>query len=303
MALSLCFRLAICLGLLLPALPAAAAPLRLSGSDGGELVLVAPARRIVALAPHFTDSLLALGARAQVVGVIDDHEQRGVHARSRGGLPLVGDAAGLNYERLLALKPDLVLAWGAGTPAAWIARLRQLGMPVLVLEAPVLADLPREIELLGLATGREAEATRQAADARAQLARLAAGGSGPRLRFFYEAWRQPLYSLDGGHLLSQAMALCGADNILPPGPVAAPLVSPEFVLRENPGVIVVAATGAAASQAYWNRFGTLAAVRDRRWLILDDPRLTRPGPGMLAAMAPLCRQISNWRRLSAGKPR
>lgn len=287
---------------LLPSLSAAA--LRLPGSDGVAVELQRPAQRIVSLSPHFTDALLALGARQQVAGVIDDHARRGAHVRSRDGLPVVGDAGALNYERLLALRPDLVLAWGGGTPAPWVARLRELGLPVLVLQARYLADLPREIEALGRATGREAAAATQSAAASAQLHRLAGlGGDGPRLRFFYEAWRQPLYSLEGGHLLSQLLALCGADNILPPGPVAAPLVSAEFVLREDPDVLVVAAEAAGASHAFWGRFPRLAAVREAQWLLLDDPRLSRPGVGMLSAAEPACRQISHWRKRKAVKTR
>lgn len=288
------------LGVLLPALlllsPAWAAP-RLPGADGVVVALAAPAERIVSLAPHLTDTLLALGARARIVGVVDDHEQRGVHARSRDGLPLVGDAAGLNFEVVLALRPDLVLAWGSGTPRAWVERLRTLGLPVLVLESRQLADLPREITLLGLASGHDVAARQQAGALTLQLARLAReGGEGPRLRYFYQAWRQPLYSLNAGHLLSQALALCGADNIIAAGPVAAPLVSPELVLRENPDILFFGAADAVASQAYWGRFESLHAVRQRQWLALDDRRLTRPGSGMLSAVLPVCRQISIWRK-------
>lgn len=292
--------------LLLPLLllsPASAAS-RLPGADGVDLALVAPAGRIVSLAPHLTDTLLALGARPQIVGVVDDHEQRGAHARSREGLPLVGDAAGLNFEVVLALRPDLVLAWGSGTPRAWIERLRALGLTVLVLESRQLADLPREITLLGQASGHDAAARQQAGVLLAQLARLAAeGGEGPRLRYFYQAWRQPLYSLNAGHLLSQALALCGADNIIAAGPVAAPLVSPELVLRENPDILLFSAADAVASQAYWGRFESLHAVRQRQWLALDDRRLTRPGPGMLSAVQPVCRQIAIWRKRNSIKPR
>lgn len=295
------------LGVLLLALlllsPALAAS-RLPGADGVDVALAAPAGRIVSLAPHLTDTLLALGARAQIAGVVDDHEQRGAHARSREGLPLVGDAAGLNFEVVLALRPDLVLAWGSGTPRAWIERLRTLGLPVLVLESRQLADLPREIILLGQASGRDVVARQQAGALRLQLARLAAeGGEGPRLRYFYQAWRQPLYSLNAGHLLSQALALCGADNIIAAGPVAAPLVSPELVLRENPDFLLFSATDADASQAYWGRFESLHAVQQRQWLALDDRRLTRPGPGMLSAVQSVCRQISIWRKRNSIKPR
>lgn len=278
----------------------------LTDADGLSLSLslAAPAQRIVTLAPHFTDALLALGARAQIVAVADDHEQRGAHGRSLSGYPVISDAASINYERILGLKPDLVLAWGSGTPRAWITQLRRLGLPVFVMEPRTLADIAREIEQLGLLSGHEAAARQQAEAIRMRIHQLAHdAGKGPRLRYFYQVWRQPLYSLGGHHPLSQALALCGADNIVPPGPVAAPLLSPEFVLGQNPDVMLFNRDEAAASVAYWSRFPTLRAMRARQWLVLDDKRLTRPGPGMLSAIAPVCAQIAMWRKRSDIKER
>lgn len=295
-------RFLLLLALLLP-FPPALAEMRLDGSDGVTVTLPAPARRIVSLAPHLTDTLLAIGARARLAGAIDDRERLGAGARP-DGLPVVGDAGGLNYEAVLALRPDLVLAWGGGTPRAWIERLRALGLPVLVLEARRLEDIAGELLLLGRAADAEAAAAREAATLHRRLDRLRAqGAAGHRLTYFYQAWRQPLYTLHGGHLLSQALALCGADNIVPPGPVAAPLVGPELVLRSDPDVLVVAATDLAASRAWWGRFGSLSAVRGQRFLGVDDPRLTRPGPGMLSAVEPVCTQFSTWRKQPPPKSR
>lgn len=282
----------------------ARAELRLVDSENRTLVLAAPAQRIVTLAPHFTDTLLGFGARSQIAAVVDDHEQRGAHATSLSGFPVVADAASINYEKVLALKPDLVLAWGSGTPRAWIAQLRRLGLPVFVLEAKRLDDIARELEQIGQLSGHETEGRRQAAQVRAQLRRLAERyGAGPRLRYFHQVWRQPLYSLNAGHLLSQALALCGADNIVPAGPVAAPLVSPEFVLQRNPDLLIFNGADAADSIAYWSRFARLAAVQRRQWLALDDRRLTRPGADMPAAVEAVCAQIASWRKRKADNPR
>lgn len=283
---------------------AAQARLAARGSDGEVVTLAQPAQRIVSLAPHLTDLLLALGAREHIVGVVDDHEQRGAHAHSRSGFPVVADAASINYERVLALKPDLVLAWGSGTPAAWVAQQRRLGIPVLVMEAATLAGVAQQIEQLGRLSGRDAAARQQATAFRKALAALArATPTGPRLRYFYQAWRQPLYSLNANHLLSQALGLCGADSIVPPSAVAAPLISPEFVLRENPDILLFNHSDAAASWRYWRRFASLTAVRRQQWLALDDPRLTRPGPDMLSAIRPVCAQIATWRKQTAIKQR
>lgn len=290
--------------LLLLSCTATHAGLQLKGDDGVTVSLAAPAQRIVTLAPHFTDALLALGAGGQIVGAADDHEQRGAHATSLGGFPVVSDAGSISYERVLALRPDLVLAWGDGTPRAWVAQLRAHGLPVVVLNPLRLDDLARDVERLGRLSGREPAAAQQSAAIRAQLAALdREHGAGPRLRYFHEVWRQPLYTLSRNHMLSQALARCGADNIVPAGPVSAPLVSPEFVLRENPEVLVFSEEEAAAGRAWWSRFPSLAAVQRQQWLVLADKRLTRPGPGMLSALPPVCAQIAIWRKRAAIKQR
>ena len=282
----------------------ARADIRLTDDSGQVVQLPQPARRIVVLAPHLTDMLVALGASAQIAGVVDDHEVRGAHARSLGGFQVVADSASLNVEQLLLLRPDVVLAWGSGTPRTWVARLRRLGLPVLVLEAHRLDDMAEEITLLGRISGHEEAAARQAAALRAELQalrlRYATGG---RVRFFYQVWPEPLYSLNAGHLLSQAFALCGADNIVPDGPVASPLINPEYVLATDPDVIVFPVASAPAARAFWSRFPALRAVRLQHWLAVDDRRLTRPGPDMLSAMEPVCAQLGRWRGGAAAKSR
>ncbi|MDP2228352.1 MAG: ABC transporter substrate-binding protein [Moraxellaceae bacterium] len=264
---------------------------------GHRLALSLPVQRMVVLAPHATDMLQSIGAGQQIVAVVDDHETRGAHARSLSGYPVVADAFALNEERLLALRPDLVVVWGDGTPATQQARLSRLGLPVYTLQARALTDLPRQLRVLGELTGQEAGAELAALAAEQQLQRLAAYGKrpAPRLRYFYEVWSQPLYSLQGDHLLSQALALCGADNILPPGPVAAPMVNPEFVVQANPDVLIHGKNSTSAVRARWSRFPRLTAVQKQQWLAVDDPRLARPGPGLLQAAEPLCAQLAQWR--------
>lgn len=271
----------------------------LTDVNGQRLVLPQAAQRVVSLAPHLTDILLKLGARAQIAGVSDDHENRGAYARSLSGFPVVSDAGSVNYEKLLALKPDLVLAWGSGTPRSWIEQIRHLGIPVFVLEAKYLSDLAIQIEQLGLMSGHEAAAHLQANAFRQglQAMRVRYQG-GTRLTYFYQVWLQPLYSLHAGHLLSQALALCGADNIVQAGPVMAPLINPEFVLGADPDVIIFGAADAASSRSYWSRFSRLQAVSRKQLLAVDDKRLSRPGPDMLPAVEAICVQLAPWR---AGK--
>lgn len=252
--------------------------------------------KLVSLAPHVTDMLIGLGARARIVGVVDDHESRGAHTLSLSGLPVVADAFSVNEERLLAQRPDVVIVWAEGTPAARVARLERLGFRVFVLKSRHLEDLAGQLDKLGVLAGQPAAGRQQAEAFRQRVREMTRRyRDGPRLRYFYQVWRQPLYSLHGGHLLSQALALCGADNILPAGPVAAPLVAAEFVLQANPDLIFFGLDDARASREFWSRFPSLRAVRDHRLLAVDDRRLARPGPALLDAVEPLCRQLQPWR--------
>lgn len=276
----------------------------LQDADGRTLATALPAKRIVSLAPHLTDMLVVLGARTRIVGVVDDHDQRGAWRKSLSGFPVVADAGSVNYERVLALKPDVVIAWGSGTPRAWIEQLRHLGLPVFVMEAKTLDDLAVETEQLGRLGGQEKTAEAQAAALRSSIRTLQEKyGKGPRLRYFHQVWLQPLYSLHAGHLLSQALALCGADNIVKAGPVAAPLINPEFVLQQNPDIILFSESDADGSRAYWQRFPTLTAVRKQQLLAVNDRRLTRPGSDMLEAVAPVCARIATWRSGTATESR
>jgi ABC-type Fe3+-hydroxamate transport system substrate-binding protein len=173
-----------------------------------------------------------------------------------------------------------------------------------VVEARKLDDMAVQLDQLGRLSGQQAAGAAQAAAVRAQIRALTQRyAQGPRLRYFYQVWRQPLYSLHGGHLLSQALALCGADTIVPAGPVAAPLLSPEFVLQRDPDVLLFNRAEAESSIVWWSRFSRLAAVREQQWMGLDDRRLTRPGADMLAAVEPVCMQFASWRKRKAGNPR
>jgi ABC-type Fe3+-hydroxamate transport system substrate-binding protein len=274
-----------------------AAPLSIVDADGYTLVLQKPAQRIVTLAPHLTETLVKIGAKNQIVAVSDDHDERGIHPTSVSGFPVISDAVTINYERVRAANPDLVLAWGEGTPKAWIAQLRQWKVPVFVVGTKYLNDMPTQIEQLGQMTGHEQVARQEALDLRTRLQKIKMMDKQgkPRLRYFLQIWRQPLYSLQADHLLSQALALCGADNILPASKIAAPMVNPEFVIKANPDVIFVPGEDVKASQAYWQRFPQLKVVKNGYWLPMGDSRLTRPGAGMIEAVEPVCEKLQTWR--------
>ena len=116
-------------------------------------------QRIVTLAPHLTELVYAAGAGQRIVGTLDtsDYPAEARH------IERVGDSQHLDAERLLALKPDLVLLWGDGQPAAQRALIERLHLPTLALEEHALDDVARDVERLGQVLGTQAVASAEAA--------------------------------------------------------------------------------------------------------------------------------------------
>src|SRR5208282_1220645 len=194
----------------------------------------APARRIVSLAPHATELLFAAGAGDRIVGVLAPADWPPEAAR----LVRVGTAAGVDLERIVALRPDLVIVWPYLAPAQ-IERLRAIGTAIFVSDPRTPAAIAVEIERLGALAGTAPQAARAAASFRARLAALERRAvSTPRLAVFYEIWNQPLYTIGGGHLISEAIQLCGGENVFARLSSPAPQVGIEDVLAARPEAIV-----------------------------------------------------------------
>ena len=181
---------------LLALLPlAATAAIRLTDDTGRIIVLAAPAARIVSLAPDLTELVYDAGAGRTLVGTVSYSHYPPVARK----LPRVGDAFSVDLERLLALRPDLVLAWAGGTPQFLIERLRALKLPVLVIGTRRLVDIAHNLELIGRATGHERQAQAAAQTFLAGLAKLRGEyASRKPLRVFYEISATPLYTSVAG---------------------------------------------------------------------------------------------------------
>ncbi|MCC7041743.1 MAG: cobalamin-binding protein [Burkholderiales bacterium] len=275
---------ALALGLLVGA--SVAAPIRVVDDDGTALELAHPARRIVSLAPHATEMLFAAGAGPAVVAVAA-YSDYPPEARS---LPRVADAAMIDLENVVALSPDLVVAWPYTAPQH-LAALRALGIPVFFSNPRTIDGIAGDIERLGALAGTGAQATKAAATLRARVAALKAKYAGARpLSVFYEIWNRPLYTVGGRHLLSEAIALCGGRNIFAGLTLPAPEVNLEAVIAASPQVIVGAddAGGRPAWLDEWSRWPDLPAVRDRNVLVANGDLLHRPGPRFIDGVASLC---------------
>jgi len=260
--------------------------------EGRTVELAQPARRIVSLAPHLTEQLFAIGAGDLIVGTTDFAD----FPEAAKGLPRVARAHSVDLERVSAARPDLVLVWGSGFPPATVDAVRRLGVPTFVSEPRRLADIATSLERLGALTGRSPE--RAAGAFNAKLAALRDRYRGRReVRVFYQVWNDPLMTLGGRHVVSEAIALCGGRNVFADLAPIAPRVSTEAVLAADPEAIITAEPGARPSGvlASWQRFGRITAVRRNLLVTLDADRINRHGPRIVDEIAVLCEAIDRAR--------
>lgn len=286
--------------LVLFAAPAGAGPV--VTDDAGRLVqLEHPASRIVSLAPHATEQLFSSGAGGRLVGTV----QWSDYPDEARDIPRVGDTWNLDVERIVALEPDLVVAWRSGNPPAVVERIESLGIGVFLSEPASLEAIGTGIRRLGALAGTGPQAARAEAEFLDRLARLRADHSGRQpLRVFYQIWHEPTFTVNGEHLISRIIELCGGTNVFAGLDALSPRVSIEAVLAADPEVIV--ASGADATRPpwldAWRRWPELAAVRDGQLHDIPPELIQRHTARILDGAERMCRILDGARaRSQAGK--
>ncbi|KAG9611735.1 hypothetical protein KCV01_g2325, partial [Aureobasidium melanogenum] len=272
--------------------PAAQASVSVTDDAGHTVTLAAPAQRIVSLAPNITDALFAAGAGSHVVGTSRFSD----HPDAAKAIPIVGDATTLDLERIVSLKPDLIVAWKSGTPAAQVEKLSRLGIPVFYAETTRLADIAPAVRRFGTLAGTEATANRQAAAFDTALATLRTTYAGrKRLKVFFQVWDKPLMTIGRAQIIDDAIDLCGGSNVFADLAQPAPTVTQEAVLARGPEAIITAGND-VSSLAMWKKSAFLPAVKHDNVFVVDAPTLVMPSPSILPAVETLCRRLDEARR-------
>jgi iron complex transport system substrate-binding protein len=269
-------------------MPARAA-VQATDDAGSTVTLAAPATRIVSLAPHVTELLFAAGAGPRVVGVLDTSNW----PEEAKAIPRVGDARSLDLERIVALKPDLVVTWPYTAPSQ-VDALRARGVPVFTTDPKTIEGIAVDLERLGELAGTATPAHMEAEAFRARLRALRERRAGVRrVGVFYQIWNAPLYTIGGRHLITEAIGMCGGDNVFAALTLPAPAVSVEAVLAAKPDAIIAGATGGVrpAWLDEWRRWTELPAVAQGHLFAVDADLLHRAGPRFLDGVVQLCSAI------------
>jgi iron complex transport system substrate-binding protein len=256
--------------------------------SGGTVTVPRPAQRIIAIAPHVTELLFAAGGGDRIVGAVSYSD----YPEAAKRIPRIGDNRQVDMERVIAMKPDLIVVWRHGNSERQIDALRRLGVPLYHSEPRTLPAIADSLERLGQLMGTESVAQPAAAELRQRLALLARQYTNrPKVRLFYQVWDKPLYTLNGTHIVSDAIRLCGGENIFASMKVTAPVVSVEGVLQQDPEAIFGSSEKNYGGVNLWRQYPSMRAVRSDNLFTLDGELLNRAGPRMIAGTAALCEKL------------
>lgn len=282
-----------CITLLLVCGAAGAQPVSVTDDAGRTVTLARPAQRMIAIAPSLAELVFAAGAGSRLVGVARYSD----FPPAVRGIPQVGDALRVDVERIVSLKPDLVLAWQSGNRTGDYERLERLGYPVFVAEPRRLADIPRALRAIGALAGTrpEAESAARGFEDGIRALRARHAKAAP-VRVFYVIWAKPFMTVNGAHMISDVIGLCGGTNVFGDVAQLTPTVSLEAIIAARPEVVLggASAGGERAFAAQWRE--ALAPLRELPALYVDPDVIQRQTPRILEGARAVCAALDEVRR-------
>lgn len=258
---------------------------------GRRVVVPLVPARIVSLAPSMTEIVYALGAGDRLAGVTQHCD----FPREAAMKPKIGGIYTPNFEAILTLEPDLVLATSEGNREEHIRGLEEFRLPVYVVRPIDFETVLESIDRVGRLLGRDAEAARLVGSMRRQADEVARATRGmPRPRVLYVLWGNPLIVPGRNTLITDLIRRAGGDSITGEEPLPYPRFSVEEALARRPERIVLAQHGEASVDARlreWQHLTLLPAVRRGRIHGIDGDLVHRPGPRVVEGLRALARLL------------
>jgi iron complex transport system substrate-binding protein len=269
-------------------------PETVKDDDGRSVRMTHAAMRIISLSPNITELIFAAGAGKKLVGVTR-HSNYPDAAKS---IPDIGDSFSLDLERIVALQPDLLLAWRSGNARADIEKLEKLGLTVFTTEAVTLADVSRLLRTIGMLAGTPGPAERAAKGYEEELQQIARRyGDRPKVNVFQLIWHQPLMTVNSQHLISDVIGVCGGTNVFALSSSLTPMVSGENLLDVNPDAIISSVwlgqgeSAPAEVKALLRQFSQLSAVRNNNVFFVHPDLIQRQTTRALQGARLVCEQL------------
>lgn len=260
-----------------------------------EVLKTKPAQRIIALSPHSVELLYAIGAGDRIVGTVEyaDYPKEALKIKR------IGSYTGIQIEQVLALKPDLIIAWKSGNKSADLAKLESLGFNVFYTHPKNISQINDDLKKLGEMTGLQNNAQKVINGLKVKYKKIKGQySSKKKVNIFYQLWHDPLRSIGSNNWIESLITDCGGVNLFNDSKAPYPLVSLESVLVKNPEVIIIPhhSGSAGAKSEIWKNWPEITAVKEKRIFTLNGDLLHRFTPRALDGLKLLCEKIDEGRK-------
>ena len=268
------------------------APLTLKDEVGRNVTVPFPLKRIISLAPNVTEILFSLGLDEEVVGVsIHCNYPEKVKDRVR-----VGSYISIDFERIVSLKPDLIIATGAGNTRDMIDRLERLGFPSYVIFPRKFDDVLESLKHLGQVVGREKEASSIIVSMKNRKERvLELTQRLPRPKVFLQIGEAPVVTVGKGSFADDLIRLSGGENIAGKEKEMYPRLGREEILKRSPEVILISSMNPKGDYERilheWDRWQMIPAVKHGRIHLINSDLVDRPSPRIVEGLEEMARLI------------
>lgn len=256
--------------------------------SGNKLVFEKPLERIISLAPHATELLFAAGATNQIVGTVNYSD----YPQAAKKIPIIGSYVKVDYEKIVALQPQLVIYWGSGNPSDMINGIKNLKIKLFNNEPDDFEDIAKSIKVMGKLLGTEKAAENQATaylDRLEKLRKKYAITGQKKIRVFYQVWNKPLMTINKEHLVNDVIEFCGGVNVFANLDNIAPTVDIESVIQKKPDVIITGmAKGREDWLKEWSRWKNINAVKKNQVYAINAELIVRQTPRILDGTEKMC---------------
>jgi vitamin B12 transport system substrate-binding protein len=252
--------------------------------------------RIVALAPHIVENLYAIGAGDLIVGTLDyaDYPQEATKIERIGGYN------GISIEKLLMLKPDMVIAWKSGNQAEDLAQIKRLGIELHLSNPRSIEGVAKEILKLGQLTGRIEQSKKVAEAFTVKLNAIKATQQNKTtLTGFYQLWPEPMMTVSKNTWINQLIETCQVTNVFADSETDYPQISIENVIVTKPQIIIIPdeKSKRVIPTVNWQQWPEIPAVKYEQFISVNADLLHRFSPRMLDGLAQMCDKIEVSREL------
>ena len=249
-------------------------------------------QRIITLSPHLAEIVAELGATDQLVGVSDASN----FPNAVKNIKVVSDFQNINLELIKQLKPDLILIWKSGTSTKQQAALQSIfkgtNTQLVQSDATSLMDISNEFERLGKIIGKEKNAQEVAKKFQADLKKIEVDNQRKsQVTVFYQAWPSPVMTINGKHLISDMIRVCGGKQIFANEKILVPTVSIEAVIERNPELVITASeftNSSTNNDLIWKKYPNMKVNQLGGYLSINGDLMTRPTSRALIATQQIC---------------